>query len=107
MDSKQSCGSIIQMLYLLSVDHGIIHCSEHRTGLVLFGYCVLIFFSSVVALRCRISVAVCGCNFRRMRDSARVTDNGCGPNIFFIYMYKIQFSMKEQRGKTTYIRARM
>lgn len=96
---KQSCTKSVRqyhsndIAYLLSVDHGIMHCSEHRTGLVLFGYSVLIFFSSV-ALRCRISVAVCGSNFRRMRSSARVTDNGCGPDIFFIYMYKITFNVK-------------
>ncbi len=87
--AQNQYGSIIQMIYLLSVDHGIIHCLEHRTGLVLFGYCVLIFFSSVVALRCRISVAVCGSNFRRMRASARVTDDGCGPDISLFICTKL------------------
>lgn len=76
------------------------HCSEHRIGLVLFGFCVLIFFSSVVALRCRISVAVCGSNFRRMRHSARVTDNGCGPNILYLHVQNsMQFKRTQGRNQ--------
>lgn len=103
MDSKQSCTKPVQysndIAYLLSVDHSIMHCSEHRIGLKLFGFCVLIFFSSVVALRCRISVAVCGSNFRRMRHSARVTDNGCGPNILYLHA-RNSMQFKRTQGHT-------
>lgn len=57
------------------------------------------FFSSVVALRCRISVAVCGINFRRMRSSAHVTDNGCGPDISLFICTKFNSVWKNREEK--------